>query len=208
MSSFLSCRKRVGPGLIGRGPARCENVPGEIGFKLGIKDPISGGETDFKKDHGSLFIDRSPTCELCLFDIHVRSVIHVNHETILVLPALRMHFASWTFSSSHVARTLSGPTWTSSAMFNVTCTRLITKRSFHALRPTPPHRRPWNDNLRFRKIWWTFNRPPKMTDVQGLSRDQEDAAKAAILDKVMKGRQPTDLMLRCESPTFSGRRKP
>ncbi|KAF8067752.1 cora-domain-containing protein [Lyophyllum atratum] len=30
-----------------------------------------------------------------------------------------------------------------------------------------------------------------------LSNDEEDAAKAAILEKVMKGRQPTDLMLRC-----------
>ncbi|EPQ53714.1 Mg2+ transporter protein [Gloeophyllum trabeum ATCC 11539] len=31
----------------------------------------------------------------------------------------------------------------------------------------------------------------------GLPDGQEEAAKAAILDKVMKGRQPTDLMLRC-----------
>lgn len=30
-----------------------------------------------------------------------------------------------------------------------------------------------------------------------MSQGEEEAAKAAILDKVMKGRQPTDLMLRC-----------
>lgn len=35
------------------------------------------------------------------------------------------------------------------------------------------------------------------------SDGQDDAARAAILEKVMKGRQPTDLMLRCESaPPF------
>lgn len=30
------------------------------------------------------------------------------------------------------------------------------------------------------------------------SDGQEEAAKVAILEKAMKGRQPTDLMLRCE----------
>lgn len=38
--------------------------------------------------------------------------------------------------------------------------------------------------------------------------NEEDAARAAILDKVMKGRQPADLMLRCKSMpilfTYSG----
>lgn len=37
----------------------------------------------------------------------------------------------------------------------------------------------------------------KSVEPNNSSRSQEDDAKAAILDKVMKGRQPTDLMLRC-----------
>lgn len=36
------------------------------------------------------------------------------------------------------------------------------------------------------------------TDHDQTFENQEDIAKAAILEKVMKGRQPTDLMLRCE----------
>ena len=32
----------------------------------------------------------------------------------------------------------------------------------------------------------------------GPSDDHEEAAKVAMLEKAMKGRQPTDLMLRCE----------
>jgi hypothetical protein len=35
------------------------------------------------------------------------------------------------------------------------------------------------------------------SELNGLSDGQEEAAKVAILEKVMKGRQPTDLMLRC-----------
>ncbi|KAG6831077.1 hypothetical protein H0H92_013001 [Tricholoma furcatifolium] len=39
---------------------------------------------------------------------------------------------------------------------------------------------------------------PKQPTIEEQPNDQEDdATKAAILDKVMKGRQPTDLMLRC-----------
>ncbi|KAG6816348.1 hypothetical protein H0H87_006764 [Tephrocybe sp. NHM501043] len=43
-----------------------------------------------------------------------------------------------------------------------------------------------------RGISWS----PKQQPVDG-PNDQDDTAKAAILEKVMKGRQPTDLMLRC-----------
>jgi magnesium transporter len=32
-----------------------------------------------------------------------------------------------------------------------------------------------------------------------VSDNEEDAVRAAILDKALKGRQPSDLMLRCES---------
>jgi len=47
---------------------------------------------------------------------------------------------------------------------------------------------------------------PKDVDSSGMSDTQEEVAKAAILEKVMKGRQLTDLMLRCmflNSNTFS-----
>ncbi|KAF9456010.1 hypothetical protein BDZ94DRAFT_1271994 [Collybia nuda] len=48
-----------------------------------------------------------------------------------------------------------------------------------------------------RCISWASKLNPRPVDFNGLSDEQEDAAKAAILEKVMKGRQPTDLMLRC-----------
>lgn len=38
---------------------------------------------------------------------------------------------------------------------------------------------------------------PKDAESSGMSDTQEEVAKAAILEKVMKGRQLTDLMLRC-----------
>lgn len=37
----------------------------------------------------------------------------------------------------------------------------------------------------------------KSVEAHSFSHSQEEGAKAAILEKVMKGRQPTDLMLRC-----------
>lgn len=49
-----------------------------------------------------------------------------------------------------------------------------------------------------RHISWTPKLNPRPVEFNGLSDEQEDAAKAAILEKVMKGRQPTDLMLRCK----------
>lgn len=49
-----------------------------------------------------------------------------------------------------------------------------------------------------RHISWTPKLNPRPVEFNGLSDQQEDAAKAAILEKVMKGRQPTDLMLRCK----------
>lgn len=53
-----------------------------------------------------------------------------------------------------------------------------------------------------RCITWGSKTNGRSVEFNGLSDLQEEAAKAAILDKVMKGRQPTDLMLRCE-PCFS-----
>lgn len=49
-----------------------------------------------------------------------------------------------------------------------------------------------------RRISWTLKLQPRPADPETMSNKQEDAAKATILEKVMKGRQPTDLMLRCE----------
>jgi hypothetical protein len=47
-----------------------------------------------------------------------------------------------------------------------------------------------------RYISWSWkSRVREFTDIPD---NEEDAARAAILDKVMIGRQPTDLMLRCE----------
>ncbi|KAF5351051.1 hypothetical protein D9756_008318 [Leucocoprinus leucothites] len=50
-----------------------------------------------------------------------------------------------------------------------------------------------------RRISWSFKSKPRPqpTDSNGIPDGQEDLTKAAILEKVMKGRQPTDLMLRC-----------
>ncbi|KAJ6470247.1 cora-domain-containing protein [Mycena vitilis] len=42
-----------------------------------------------------------------------------------------------------------------------------------------------------------LSRGNKRPEFDGLSDIQEEATRAAILEKVMKGRQPTDLMLRC-----------
>lgn len=83
---------------------------------------------------------------------------------------------------SPVARTLA---------FSATSRRALHLRSKYA------YFRPWSIPLA-RNIWWTPKHHPKVLEVHDLSGTQEDIAKAAILDKVMKGRQPTDLMLRCE----------
>ncbi|KAF8156851.1 magnesium transporter [Crassisporium funariophilum] len=48
-----------------------------------------------------------------------------------------------------------------------------------------------------RQISWSFKSQPRPVELNDLPDDEEDRARAAILDKVMKGRQPTDLMLRC-----------
>lgn len=44
------------------------------------------------------------------------------------------------------------------------------------------------------KFGWGQDEKPSM-----MTESQEDAAKAAILEKAMKGRQQADLMLRCTS---------
>jgi hypothetical protein len=59
--------------------------------------------------------------------------------------------------------------------------------------------RPRNPNFgALRAIAWAAKMKAQH-EFNGPGDGQEEAAKAAILDKVMKGRQPTDLMLRCQS---------
>jgi magnesium transporter len=48
-----------------------------------------------------------------------------------------------------------------------------------------------------RHLSWLSKTHSKSVESNGFSDFQEEEAKAAILEKVMKGRQPTDLMLRC-----------
>ena len=59
-----------------------------------------------------------------------------------------------------------------------------------------------------RHISWSFKSQPRPSGFNGPPDNEEDAARIAILNKVMKGRQPTDLILRCKwnfSSPFSAR---
>jgi len=49
-----------------------------------------------------------------------------------------------------------------------------------------------------RGITWSWKAPSRSKEFAEVPDNEEDAARAAILDKVMKGRQPTELMLRCK----------
>ncbi|KAJ7598468.1 cora-domain-containing protein [Mycena floridula] len=44
---------------------------------------------------------------------------------------------------------------------------------------------------------WSWRAEPRKLEHKDMSQGEEDLARAAILDKVMQGRQPTELMLRC-----------
>ncbi len=57
----------------------------------------------------------------------------------------------------------------------------------------------FKNHLSIRRISWSFKSWTSSPDPSSVPDPQEDLTKAAILDKVMKGRQPTDLMLRCSS---------
>ncbi|TEB29971.1 cora-domain-containing protein [Coprinellus micaceus] len=52
--------------------------------------------------------------------------------------------------------------------------------------------------------WSSKARAVKLPEPAEVPDDEEDAARASILDKVMKGRQPADLMLRCTILDFEG----
>ena len=49
-----------------------------------------------------------------------------------------------------------------------------------------------------RHISWSFKSQPRNTAFHEVPDNEEDVARIAILNKVMKGRQPTDLILRCK----------
>lgn len=68
------------------------------------------------------------------------------------------------------------------------CSDATNRSSKLSLHNTPKH-------FGFRHVSWFAKINTKPVEFNGLS---EEDAKAAILEKVMKGRQPTDLMLRCE----------
>jgi hypothetical protein len=132
---------------------------------------------------------------------------------------LRMHTGLWKASSRHVmgilTRVAHPPTqpifqritleeqqWSCRGMLPSLRTA---KRSFcvssagSCLRLRTTYRSPITlHNIYARHISWTPKLNPRPVEFNGLSDEQEDAAKAAILEKVMKGRQPTDLMLRCK----------
>lgn len=64
-----------------------------------------------------------------------------------------------------------------------------------------PHRfyqRMTSHSRNSRQISWSFKSQPQPTEFNDIPDNEEDVARAAILNKVMKGRQPTDLMLRCK----------
>lgn len=52
--------------------------------------------------------------------------------------------------------------------------------------------------FRVTRFSWSWKRQAQGREPQELPDNEEDAARAAILEKVMKGRQPADLSLRCK----------
>ena len=133
--------------------------------------------------------------------------------------ALRMHTACLRSYSSHVIglsakgafrSTTTGSLHPGLSQTTPLCTPLrtnplaILKHSIHHLSAGdyPRLRRTATSPHAVRAIARHISWSPRSVESKGLSDEQEDAAKAAILDKVMKGRQPTDLMLRCEPFTL------
>lgn len=75
------------------------------------------------------------------------------------------------------------------------CTLLLPfGASRHSGRGIPP-----STHINSRQIFWPSKSALRTAEFDCLPDNQEDAARATILDNVMKGRQPTDLMLRCKS---------
>lgn len=118
----------------------------------------------------------------------------------LVLAILRMHRA---LCMSHVnGRNAYTHTILSARSFRAVATLC---RNRHAFLPNDkrilfPHGTDLisQRSCRGRGISWSWKTHSRSKEFVEAPDNEEDAARAAILDKVMKGRQPTDLMLRCE----------
>jgi magnesium transporter len=78
---------------------------------------------------------------------------------------------------------------------SLTCTRKLYSNACNRSSKTSGRRS--MQPIGLRHLSW-LSRANSKLDSKGFSESQEEEAKAAILEKVMKGRQPTDLMLRCE----------
>ncbi|KAF5383116.1 hypothetical protein D9615_005053 [Tricholomella constricta] len=107
-----------------------------------------------------------------------------------------MHIGFWKSSSSHVMRALrraNATGLTGQPSSRTLPSFAISRRAFRVCVPLEPKCSPAN-RIHLRNISWSPKQPPRPVE---MSNDQEDVAKAAILENVMKGRQPTDLMLRC-----------
>lgn len=59
-----------------------------------------------------------------------------------------------------------------------------------------------NRRVDMRQFSWKAKPGVRPAEPEDLSESEEELAKAAILDKVMKGRQPTELLLRCKLSLF------
>jgi hypothetical protein len=68
----------------------------------------------------------------------------------------------------------------------------------------PFHINPSNGNLNVRPFSWATKFNPRPSRSSNDSDPHEEAAKSAVLEAI-KGRQQTDLMLRCESISLSHR---
>jgi hypothetical protein len=71
---------------------------------------------------------------------------------------------------------------------------ILSRKTISGPIPTPP-----GNQLGTRYFGWSFRSQPRSSDSSSTSEGQDNLTKAAILESVMKGRQPTDLMLRCAS---------
>ncbi|KAH9477462.1 Mitochondrial inner membrane magnesium transporter LPE10 [Psilocybe cubensis] len=108
-----------------------------------------------------------------------------------------MHRACWRQRPSHVS-----PRWPTQPPTSIACLNQL--RNF-----TVDHRERirihasglYNRSLppTTRQFSWSFKSQPRLQvqEFTELPDNEQDVTRAAILDKVMKGRQPTDLMLRC-----------
>jgi hypothetical protein len=78
---------------------------------------------------------------------------------------------------------------------------LFSCRQFWSRKPFSWASMPFMNHTNARHISWSLRLQPRPSEPNGIPDDEEDLTKATIQDQVMKGRNPTDLMLRCE-PSF------